>query len=131
MELMITLVIFGAILAFGIPSYHRYSQTQQLRGTSENLVQTIHLQRSRAMAIGQDVTIIFNTAAPQAWTAVAEGRSSRHALPGGVVYASATPNQLVLSRQGRVNTSGTIVFANRSGNTDTVSVLISGLALVR
>ena len=50
-ELCIVLVVFGIVLSFGIPSFGRYSQTQQLRGTSENLIQTIQLQRSRAMAV--------------------------------------------------------------------------------
>ena len=61
-ELMIVLTIFGMLIGFGIPSYNRYSQTQQLRGASENLVQTLQLQRARAMANGQSVTINFNTA---------------------------------------------------------------------
>ena len=131
MELMIVLVIFGLILGFGIPSYQRYSQTQQLRGASENLVQTIQLQRSRAMATGQSVVINFNTAAPAAWTCISGGRANRKQLPLGVTYASANPASLVLTRDGRVNTSGTIVFVNRAGNSDTVSVLLSGLALIR
>ena len=131
MELMTVLVVFGLALGFGIPSYHRYLQTQKLRGTSENLVQTIQLQRSRAMATGQSVTINFNTADPAGWTCFSAGRSNRSPLPLGVTYASANPTSLVLTRDGRVNTSGTIVFVNRAGNSDTVSVLLSGLALIR
>ena len=130
-ELMIVLIIFGALIGFGIPSFHKYSQTQRVRGTSENLVQTIQLQRSRAMATGQSVTLNFNTGTPPGWTSISEGRSSHHPLPNGVTYASAAPNQLILSRDGRVNTSGTIVFTNRTGWTDTVSVQISGFALIR
>lgn len=132
MELMIVLVIFGLILGFGIPSYQKYSQSQQLRGASENLVQTIQLQRSRAMATGQSVVINFNTAAtPPGWTCIGGGRANRKELPLGVTYASAIPASLVLTRDGRVNTSGEIVFVNRAGNSDTVSVLLSGLALIR
>ncbi len=130
-ELMITLTIFGMLIGLGIPSYSRYSQTQRLRGTSENLVQTIQLQRARAMANGQSVTINFNTAAPAGWTCMSAGRSIRTRLPVGVEYGSAIPNSLVLTRDGRVNTSGTVVFTNRSGNSDTVSVQLSGLALIR
>ena len=52
-ELMMVLVVFGIVLSFGIPSFWRYTQSQALRGTSENLVQTIQLQRTRAMATGQ------------------------------------------------------------------------------
>src|SRR5262245_5169027 len=133
MELMIVLVVFGLLLGFGIPSYQKYSQTQQLRGASENLVQTIQLQRSRAMATGQSVVINFNTAAPAGWTCISGGRSNRKALPLGITYASAIPASLVLTRDGRVNTSGTVSFVNRSNNGDTrtVSILVSGLALIR
>ena len=130
-ELCIVLVVFGIVLSFGIPSFGRYSQTQQLRGTSENLIQTIQLQRSRAMATGQSVAINFNTAAPCAWTVMGAGRSNRQLLPKGVIYASAAPGSLTLTRDGRVNTSGLVVFRNRTGLTDTVSIQVSGLALTR
>ena len=130
-ELVVVLAVFGTILAFGIPSFWRYSQSQQLRGTSENLVQTIQLQRSRAMATGQSVAINFNTAAPCAWTVLGSSGSIRKTLPNGVVYASAVPASLTLTRDGRVNTSGLVVFQNRTGVTDTVSIQVSGLALIR
>lgn len=130
-ELMAVLVVFGIILSFGLPSLQHYNQSQMLRGTSENLVQTIQLQRSRAMATGQPVVINFNTAAPSAWTVMSSGRSNQTMLPRGVTYASATPATLTLTRDGRVNTSGLVIFQNRSGVTDTVSVLVSGLALIR
>ena len=130
-ELMIVLVVFGIILSFGLPSFWRYSQTQQLRGTSENLVQTIQLQRSRAMATGQSVDINFNTAAPSAWTVMSQGRSNRKLLPRGVTYASANPATLTLTRDGQVNTSGLVVFQDLAGSRDTVSIQVSGLTLIR
>lgn len=130
-ELMIVVLIFGMLVGFGVPSYQKYSRSQRLRGTSENLVQLIQLQRSRAMATGQDIRVNFNTAAPAAWTCIGEGRSSRTLLPNGITYLSATPDFLILSRDGRANTSGTIVFTNTTGNSDTVSVQLSGFALVR
>lgn len=130
-ELMIVLVVFGIVLSFGIPSFWRYNQSQQLRGTSENLVQMIQLQRSRAMATGQTVNINFNTAAPCAWTVMGAGQSNQKLLPRGVTYASANPATLQLTRDGQVNTSGLVVFRDRAGATDTVSIQVSGLALIR
>jgi hypothetical protein len=91
----------------------------------------IQLQRARAMATGQSVTINFNTAAPAGWTCMSAGRSNRWPLPQGISYLSANPGSLVLSRDGRVNTSGTVVFQNITGNSDTVSVQLSGFAMVR
>jgi hypothetical protein len=52
-------------------------------------------------------------------------------LPNGIQYASANPASLTLGRNGRVSTSGTVVFVNRLGTTDTVSIQISGMAMVR
>src|SRR5262245_49115530 len=111
-ELMVTIVIFGLLIGFSIPSYQSYALSHKLRGTSENLVQTIQLQRSRAMATGQDVDINFNTAAPAGWTVMSAGRVNRMELPNGISYASAAPNTIRLSRDGRVNTSATVVFQN-------------------
>lgn len=130
-ELMVALVIFGILIGMSVPTYQRYSLTQRLRGTCENLVQTIQLQRSRAMATGQDVTLNFNTAAPGGWTVMSQGRSNITALPVGVSYVSANPATLTLSRDGRVNTSGLVVMQATTGVTDTVSIQLSGLALIR
>jgi len=102
-----------------------------VRGTSENLVQTIQLQRSRAMATGQSIVINFNTAAPNGWTVMGEGRANSKLLPRGVTYASANPATLTLTRDGLVNTSALVVLQGRTGFRDTVSVQVSGLALIR
>ena len=130
-ELMVAIVVFGLLVGLSIPNYQSYAQAQKLRGTSENLVQTIQLQRSRAMATGQDVTLNFNTAAPAGWTVMSASRSHHTDLPLGVSYASANPTSLILTRDGRVNSSALVVFQNRKGARDTVSVQLSGLALIR
>jgi prepilin-type N-terminal cleavage/methylation domain-containing protein len=130
-ELMVTIVVFGLLIGFSVPSYQSYALTQKLRGTSENLVQTIQLQRSRAMATGQDVTLNFNTGTPAGWTVMSASRSNHMDLPMGVTYASANPTSLTLKRDGRVNASALVVFQNRIGARDTVSVQLSGLALIR
>ena len=130
-EMVIVMAVFGIVLSFGLPSFWRYSLTQQLRGTSENLVQTIQLQRSRAMATGQNVNINFNMAAPNAWTVMGGGRSRVDLLPNGITYASAAPTSLILDRFGHVNTSALIVLRSRTGLLDTVSIQASGLALIR
>ena len=114
-----------------VPSYQSYALTQKLRGTSENLVQTINLGRSRAMATGQNVVINFNTAAPAAWTVMSGSAWNRNTLPRGISYSSANPASITLDRFGRVNSSGLVVFQNRTGTQDTVSIELSGLTLIR
>jgi prepilin-type N-terminal cleavage/methylation domain-containing protein len=130
-ELMVAIMIFGLLIGMSIPSYQSYALTQKLRGTSENLVQTINLQRSRAMATGQNVVINFNTAAPAAWTVMSGTAWSRNTLPLGITYSSANPATITLDRFGRVNSSGLVVFQNRTGTQDTVSIQLSGLTLIR
>jgi prepilin-type N-terminal cleavage/methylation domain-containing protein len=130
-ELMVTIVVFGLLIGFSVPSYQTYALTQKLRGTSENLVQTINLQRSRAMATGQSVTINFNTGTPAGWTVMGAGRQNQMALPNGITYASANPGSLILGSNGQVNNSGLVVFQNRTGTQDTVSIQLSGLTLIR
>ena len=130
-ELMVAIVIFGMLIGFSIPSYQSYALSQKLRGTSENLVQTIQLQRSRAMATGRDVVINFNTSAPGAWTVMSGSSWGRSTLPQGITYASATPASVTVDRFGRVNSSALVVFQNRRGTQDTVSIELSGLALIR
>ena len=130
-ETMVAVVVLGLQIGFSIPSYQTYALTQRLRGTSENLVQTINLQRSRAMATGQSVTINFNTGSPAGWTVMSANLQNQTALPNGITYASANPTSLTLARDGTVNNSGLVIFQNRTGTQDTVSVQLSGLALVR
>ena len=130
-ETMVAVVVFGLLIGFSIPSYQSYALTQKLRGTSENLVQTINLQRSRAMATSQDVVINFNTGTPAGWTVMSANRQNQMALPNGITYASANPGSLTLKRDGSVNNSGLVVFQNRTGKQDTVSIQLSGLTLIR
>jgi prepilin-type N-terminal cleavage/methylation domain-containing protein len=130
-ELMVAIVVLGLLIGFSVPSYQTYALTQKLRGTSENLMQTINLQRSRAMATGQSVTINFNTGAPAGWTVMSANRQNQTTLPNGITYASATPTSLTLTRDGQVSNSGLVVFQNRTGTQDTVSIQLSGLTLIR
>jgi hypothetical protein len=59
------------------------------------------------------------------------GRQNQMALPRGITYASANPATLTLTRDGQVNNSGLVVFQNRTGTQDTVSIQLSGLTLIR
>jgi hypothetical protein len=52
-------------------------------------------------------------------------------FPRGVTYASANPTTLTLTRDGQVNTSALVVLQGRTGMKDTVSIQVSGLAMIR
>ena len=130
-ELMIVLVVFGTLVGFGVPAFQRYAQSQALIGASQNLVQTVQLQRTRAMATAQTVTLVFDTSSTPGWRSTSGGVTSRYQLPRNVRFASVNPGNLSLTRDGRVNTSGLVVLQNQRGSRDTVSIMVSGLALRR
>src|SRR5690349_13892809 len=89
-EMLIVLSVLGIMIAMGVPALQGLSQSHQLRGTSEDLVGSINLQRSRAMATGQTITIKFNTA-QRRWTVLGNTGSVVRLLPNGISYASANP----------------------------------------
>jgi hypothetical protein len=62
---------------------------------------------------------------------MSEGRSNQKLLPRGVTYASVNPATLTLTRDGQVDNSALVVLQGRSGFRDTVSIQVSGLALIR
>jgi prepilin-type N-terminal cleavage/methylation domain-containing protein len=128
MELMVVLVVFGLLLGFGVPSYHRYMDSQALLGATQNLTQTVQMQRTRAMSTGTSVSLSFNSAG---WTVQSGGMATRHPFPKGVSLVSAAPATVVFTRDGRVSPSSVVVLGDRRGTRDTVSVLVSGLTLVR
>lgn len=131
MELLTVLIVFGVVVGLGVPSFQRYSQTQSLKGTAQNLVNTLQLQRSRAMATGQDVELNFHVLNPIGWTCLSEGRATRTSMPRGIACISAVPANYTIHKDGRLSSSGTVIFANRNGSRDTVSIQLSGFALVR
>jgi len=130
-ELCIVLVVMGILFSMGIPALLKMNQSQQLRGTSETLVSAIMLQRTRAMATGSTVTINFNNTANPGWTVMSQGMSVKRKFPKGVTYQSVAPTTINITRDGRINTSALVVLQNRQSNLDTVSVMVSGLALIR
>src|SRR5258706_2071467 len=58
-ELAVTLVIFGTLLAFCVPALQTFSQGSQLKGATEDVAAQLRLAREKAIATGQSQTMHF------------------------------------------------------------------------
>jgi prepilin-type N-terminal cleavage/methylation domain-containing protein len=129
-EMVVTILIFGLLLAFSVPAFQTMNQTQQLHGAAENIAAQLRLARERAMATGTTQTMHFTMNFPSGttWdyhihnTSPGPGWS----LPNGITYASVTVNP-TFQTDGSSNASGLVVLTNRTSERDTVSVLMSGM----
>jgi len=129
-ELAIVVTVIGLMLAMGIPAYKTLSQTQNLVGAAQNVAGQITLARARAIATGLTQTINFDSSTNPPRIVVLGGTGSRTwKVPKGITFASAS--SFTVTSDGRASTSQYIVLQNRQAIRDTVSVLTSGMVLVR
>jgi prepilin-type N-terminal cleavage/methylation domain-containing protein len=132
-EMAVTVLIFGMLLAFGVPAIQSMNKTQQLKGTTENVAAWLRLQREKAIATGDSV-VVHSFAFPGVNGDLHIHNPGRPILPGpkfarGVSYWSA-PNVTFLP-SGRARTSGRIILRNTRGLRDTIAFQVSGLVMVR
>ncbi len=131
-ELAITMVVIGLMLAFGLASYHSFSQDQQLRGSVEAVVGNLQLARVRAMSTGSAESVSFDsTVTPAVMRSADATNSLSWPLPKGVQFVSPAADTFTLTSDGRASHSRYIVLQNPKGQRDTVSVETSGLVLAR
>ena len=129
-ELAIVCTVIGLMLAMGIPAYHSLSQDQSLRGAAQAIVGQITLARASAMATGTTRTVNFDSSTNPPRIVVLAGTTARTwSLPKGITFSNAT--SFAMTSDGRATTSQYIVLQNLKANRDTVSVLTSGLVLLR
>jgi prepilin-type N-terminal cleavage/methylation domain-containing protein len=132
-ELAITLVVIGVIVAFSVPAYHNITASQQLKGAGENIAAQLRLARERAIATGVDQPMHFvanwNNSDYHLHLATGEV-PMKWSLPKGITYAVVGVNP-TMKRDGRSNASGIVVLQDTRGNRDSVSVQLSGLVLTR
>jgi prepilin-type N-terminal cleavage/methylation domain-containing protein len=137
-ELSVVVMVLGAIFAFAIPAYQSFNQTLQLKGTAQNVAGQLNMAREKAIATGAPQIVhlyyglyggdfhMHNTGEPP--TAI-------WAFPKNITYdwgAGTLSGQMVtMQTNGRADRSGYVILVNSRGLRDTVSVLASGLVLLR
>jgi prepilin-type N-terminal cleavage/methylation domain-containing protein len=138
-EMAVVILIFGMLFAFSIPAYQRINGSYQLKGATENLAAQLRMARSKAMSTGMDQPMHFTPNFMNSDYHIHYNSGSIPAMwkfPRGITYWSIGINP-VLVRDGRVTdaagnpASGLVILQDTRGNRDTVSVLASGLVLVK
>jgi prepilin-type N-terminal cleavage/methylation domain-containing protein len=132
-ELAVTLLIFGMLLAFSVPALQGMNRTQQLKGTAENIAAQLRLARERAIARGDSIVVHCTMDYPTTWDLhihqPGQAPGPGWDFPRGITYVS-NPSPTFL-RNGRADGSGQIIIRNARGLRDTISYQASGLVLVR
>lgn len=133
-EMAVVILIFGMLFAFSIPAYQSINRSYQLKGATENLAAQLRMARSKAMATGVDQPMHFSPNNPvnsDYHIHLASGViPAKWKFPRGITYYSIGLNPTMKS-DGRSDQSGLVILQDTKGNRDTVSVLTSGLVLVK
>lgn len=135
-EMAITVLVLGMVLAFSIPAFKGIMGSNNLRGTAENIAGQIRLAREKAIATGIAQPIHFRNAPTNDYHihyTPSGVFGAQWALPRGITYVTVAGSTWwpSMNPDGRVTSSGLIVLRNARGDRDTVSVLASGLVLTR
>jgi prepilin-type N-terminal cleavage/methylation domain-containing protein len=135
-ELAIVVLIMGMLLAFSVPALQTLTNSNNLKGATQNIAAQMRLAREKAISTGVDQIIHFTPNYPSGTT------YDYHIHTGGVVgacwslpkgvdyYTINVTGGPTLLKDGRSSGSGLIVLQDKRGNRDTVMVQASGLILV-
>jgi prepilin-type N-terminal cleavage/methylation domain-containing protein len=138
-ELAITILILGMVIAMGIPAIHNMSQTQMLQSDTENVAAQLRMMRQRAISIGSAQTMHFSTPFVYAGTTSDYHIHNGTYVPAmwsfskGITYywGVGTSSVFVMNPDGTCSTSSMVILQNTRGMRDTVSVQLSGLVLTK
>ena len=134
-ELAITVLILGMLLAFGVPAINGLSVRYQLHGAVEDIAGQLRLARETAIATADTQYVHFS-----AGQFGCDYHIHNHGivdpkwkLPNRIVYywGAGTQWEYKMIKDGRCLDSGMIILQDPRGNRDTVSVQASGLVLVK
>jgi prepilin-type N-terminal cleavage/methylation domain-containing protein len=128
-EIAITLVIMGIVLAFAVPALQGLSTSHQLKGTAAAISGQLRLAREKAIATGTTQTIRFMAGFQSSDYHIWNGTVAdpKWSLPNRISYATGTQSQFRMAPNGRCLDSGLIILQDARGVRDTVSVESSGL----
>jgi len=132
-ELAVVMLIFGIVLATGIPSFIKYRRDQELVTAAQNIAGQIRLSRATAMVTGrvQRFHLYYNFSGYDYHVHDNNGPvAAGWKLPKGITYSWG--GSLVgfdLTPDGRASTSTDIMLVRDDGVRDTISVQMSGQVL--
>jgi len=139
-ETAVVCVLLGIILAMSIPSFRSYRQSQLLEDGSQQVLGQLRLARQKAIGLQHEQRLTFSTGSNnfQVLDVVTNQTFGPFTFPKDItldradlVEGGVTGNAISAYSDGRFSGSGEMVLKNPKGVRDTVSVQVSGLALIR
>ena len=134
-EMAIVLVVFGLVLAIGVPMLRGLTSAQQLKGATENMAGQLRLAREIAISTSspQTMHLFYNSFGGDYHIHNAGVVGGVWSLPRGVTYnwAAGTSSVYTFATDGRADVSGLVILQNTRGELDTISVQTSGLVLTK
>lgn len=141
-ELLITLVLLGIVLAIAVPSYRGWVDNSNLKGAGRIISSDFYETRARAMAENRAYTITYspdptNTYRIQA--AAANGLAAVNETKNFTEYGTVRMTSVnggagavtvTIQSRGSAAPQGTIVLGNVRNSTGTITVLMTGRAHV-
>lgn len=112
-ELLITVIIVGVVLSFGLANMSDFTRNSRMTATANDMHSTFHQARSESARTKTNTTICASSnpmaAAPQCGNDWNDGYIMFTDINGDI---SVDPNEVVIKRQGRVETGITLTAAN-------------------
>jgi prepilin-type N-terminal cleavage/methylation domain-containing protein len=134
-ELAMVVMLLGIVLAMSVPAYNGFRKSHELKGATLNIAAQIRLAREKAISTGVCQTFHTNYGWSDSDYHIHPGcgtsNGAKWKLPRGVTYYGTTYPEYRMQRDGRSMDSGMIILQNTRGQRDTVSVMVSGLVLVK
>jgi len=138
-ELLITLVLLGAVLAISVPALSGWLDNSNLKAGARTMASDVAYLRESALSSGRTHMMTFNTGANQytlRWDS--DGMGTYADVPNypalrtlsdsgnGVRITSVSQSPIMMSSSGAINPFGTVVITNNRGSTATITTLITG-----
>ena len=134
-EMAVTLVVFGLVLAIGVPMFSGLTSAQQLKGATENMAGQLRLAREIAINTGnpQCMHLFYATLGGDYHIHNGAVVGGTWSLPRGITYnwAAGTQSVFNFATDGRADVSGFVILQNTRGEMDSISVQTSGLILTQ
>lgn len=133
-EMMVVIAVMGVMVAIGVPAYNLWARSQSMKGAVQAIAGEVQMLRARAMATGKTQTIHFalDSANVGDYHVHEDGRiTAKFDLPRNVQYSVYNQGGFSITPDGRASASKLVILRDRRGNRDTVSVLTSGMVVVR
>jgi len=139
-ECMVVMVVMGIVLAMSIPSFRSFRRAHLLEAGSQQVLGQLRLARQKAIGIQHEQKLTFKTG-PNRYEVediVTHQKFGPFGFPKEIsldrvemVEGGVTGNTISALTDGRFSGSGEVVLKDPKGVRDTISVQVSGLALVR